>query len=54
MKYTSDYLSSLSEYMHSKCKKLNLDPVLPEIFNKTTQNKIENVRHESKGKATLV
>ncbi|XP_061196002.1 uncharacterized protein LOC133204280 [Saccostrea echinata] len=47
-------LEAIQEYMHSKCKKLQLDPVPPKIFNKTIQNKIGNLRHETKGKTSLV
>ena len=40
--------------MHSKCKKLQLEPVPPKMFSKTIQNKMGNKRHESKGKTKLV
>ena len=40
--------------MHSKCKKLQLDPVPPKMFNKTIQNKMGNIRYESKRKTKLV
>ncbi|XP_062589357.1 serine/threonine-protein kinase PRP4 homolog [Saccostrea cucullata] len=47
-------LEAIQEYMHTKCRTLQLEPVPPKLFNKTIQNKIGNIRHESKGKTRLV